>query len=130
MSKEAGYTKDWLHDGAVLRLVVHKSDEQTLSALAADMQYEYQRWPADIFLRVILDMRAEGLEKFGYGLRHTRVLGTLRPDLKGRIAAIVSSKIAAQMLESTLRGIPGHRESQVFTTEEAALAWLLEENGE
>jgi hypothetical protein len=89
---------------------------------------EFNRWPNDKSWRLLLDIRLRGSIVSAYALRRSREIARLRPELPGRLAVLVASRLAADIITIAIRGANNsYRSRSVFVSESLALHWLTEE---
>lgn len=123
-----GYDKGWLADGRVLCFRFRDLKPATVDGWARDLTAELTGWPDGQPWRLLLDIRLEGNTVNTYALRHARAIASLRPDLPGRLALLVASRLAADVVAIALRAASNrYRRRQVFVNETLALRWLLED---
>lgn len=122
------YVKEWLADQNVLCYRFNDLNTATVDDWANDLTVELTTWPAGKPWRLILDIRLRGNVVNTYALRRAREISRLRPDLPGRLALLVSSKLAANVISMAIRTANNNfRKRQVFVSEVLAVHWLLEE---
>jgi len=123
-----GYTKEWLSEGQILCYRFLDVSHETVDAWSVDLTGELARWPADTKLRLIYDVRRRGVST--YALNTARRHSNLRPDVSGRTAILVNigNRLVTQLIGVTIRGLSNrYRQRSVFSDEESAVAWLLEQ---
>jgi hypothetical protein len=127
MDETPRYTKTWLADGQVLVYRFENTTTRTVDAWAADLIQEFESWPPDRPWRLMLDIRLRGNVVSPYALRRAREIARLRPELPGRLAILIGSRLAAQIISIALRGAPNlYRQRSFFVSEPMAVAWLME----
>jgi hypothetical protein len=123
----SGYNKEWLADGDVLCYRLVELTMATVDEWAQELTKEFNDWPADRAWRLLLDIRMGGNIVNTYALRRARVISNLRPELPGRLALLVGSKLAGDVITMALRATPNlYRKRQVFLNEAVAIRWLME----
>ena len=129
MDDSPRYTKTWLADGRILCYRLEDTTTLTVDAWATDLTQELEAWPLDRPWRLLLDIRLNGNIVSTYALRRAREIARLRADLPGRLAILIGSRLAAQIISIALRGAPNSfRQRSFFASEALAVAWLLENN--
>jgi hypothetical protein len=122
------YTKEWLADKRILCYRFNDLRPATVDTWATDLTLELENWPSNQTWRLILDIRLRGSIVSAYALRRSREIAVLRPDLNGRLAILVASKLAADIISMAIRTANNrYRQRSVFVNEALAIHWLLEE---
>jgi hypothetical protein len=130
MDNSPHYTKTWLADGRILCYRLENTTIATVDAWARDLTQEMDSWPPGRPWRLMLDIRLGGNVVSTYALRRARDIARLRPELPGRLAILIGSRLAAQVIAMALRGAPNvYRRRSFFVSEAMAVAWLLEQEG-
>lgn len=121
----------WLHDGQVLHL---RLNTETVSRDTVDHWVEVirelmQHWNYEQEYLSVQDLSKAGYSR--YAIERLSALNReVPPEMYGRIAIIVAKSPLGHMIRlaarTTQRFIRGRLESQVFTDEAQALAWLAE----
>ncbi len=128
MNNAPHYTKTRLADGRILCYRLEDTTTRTVDAWAADLTHELESWPSDRPWRLLLDIRMKGSVVSPYALRRAREIARLRPELAGRLAILIGSSLAAQIISIALRRAPNsYRKRACFANEVMATAWLLED---
>ncbi len=97
----------------------------TVDAWAQSIKVEYGKWEHDC-LRTMLDLRPAGGLIMPYAINAARPLAALRPELIGRLAIIVHSRLSAQIMSTAIRAnLNTRRRRLIFADELTAIAWLL-----
>lgn len=123
------YTKETLADGRVLCYRFADTTPATIDAWADDLIHELEIWPNDRPWRLILDIRLNGSVVSAYALRRARAIAGMRSELPGRLAILIGSRLAAQVISMALRVAPNsYRRRACFVNESLAVAWLLEQD--
>jgi len=125
--RTARFTKAWLADRRILCYRFEDTAPLTINAWADDLIHELELWPADKPWRLLLDIRLNGAIVSAYGLGRARDIARIRPELRGRLAILIGSRLASQIISIALRGVPNrYRQRDCFVNEAMAVAWLLE----
>jgi hypothetical protein len=128
MDNSPRYTKTWLADGRILCYRLENTTIATIDAWAGDLSQELDAWLPGRPWRLMLDIRLGGNVVSTYALRRARDIAHLRPELHGRLAILIGSRLAAQIISMALRGAPNvYRRRAFFVSEAMAVAWLLEQ---
>jgi|FLYN01.1.fsa_nt_gi hypothetical protein len=129
MDTSPRYTKTWLADGRILCYRFEDTTTATIDAWASDLIQEIEAWTTDRPWRLLLDIRLHGNIVSTYALRRAREIAHRRPELPGRLAILIGSRLAAQIISIALRGAPNtFRRRSFFVSEALAIAWLLEQD--
>jgi len=124
----SGYVKEWLAENQVLCYRLYDLTIQTVDAWSADLSGEFSTWPSEKSWRLMLDIRLRGSIVSTYALRRAREIARLRPELAGRLAVLVASRLAADIITIAIRATNNsYRRRAVFVNETLALHWLLED---
>lgn len=122
------YEKEWLADGRVLCYRLYDLTMATIDHWSDDLVDVINAWPEDKAWRLLIDVRLQGGLVNTYGLRRAREIARMRPELSGRLGVVVSSKLAARVIAMAIRATSNsYRLRQVFSSETAAVRWLLED---
>lgn len=123
----SGYTKEWLMNGRVLACRFQRTDRATADAWYADMRDMFLAWNEDRPLHLLIDLSQPGTMS-AQGMMRARQLSHVRPDLVGRTAILVGRSLATQVMKALIRsGLgEGARQRLMFSSEQSAVAWLLE----
>lgn len=122
------YIKEWLSEDRILVYRFSNLSPNTIDQWASDITRELTNWPSDKTWRLILDIRLHGNVVNTYALRRAREIANLRPDLPGRLAIMVASKLASDVISMALRAVNNvYRRRLVFVNEALAIHWLLDE---
>jgi len=125
------FVKEWLADECVLCYRFSDLNQTTVDEWAADLTIELEAWSHLKTWRLILDIRLHGNVVNGYALRRARDIAHLRPDIRGRLAVLVTSRLAANVASMAISAMNNDfRKRQVFISEALALHWLLDEKGQ
>jgi hypothetical protein len=63
-----------------------------------------------------------------YALRRAGEIARMRPELPGRLAVLIGSKLAADIVSMAIRAANNqYRQRQIFVSEALAIHWLLDE---
>lgn len=127
MANETGFTRLLMAEGRVVCYRIRSVDRETVDAWAVDLHKTLTNWQGDTW-RLLLDIRLEqGRVPSTYALARSRELAQLRPDLRGRLAVVIGSRLAAQIISFSIHAFDNdYRQRQVFASEASALSWLLE----
>ena len=121
------YVKEWLADEAILCYRFQDLNTATIDHWAHDLTAELTAWPMEKTWRLLLDIRLHGSIVNTYALGRSREIARLRPDLTGRLAVLVSSKLASDIISIAIRATNNsYRKRSVFVSEAVALHWLLD----
>lgn len=122
------YTKEWLLEKRVLCYRFEDMTMHTVDQWATDLSGELNNWPSNRPWRLILDIRLHGNIVNTYALRRAREISRLRPELPGRLAVLVASRLAADIITIAIRAANNsYRKRAVFVNEPLALHWLVDE---
>ncbi|MBL8165153.1 MAG: hypothetical protein JNJ61_24440 [Anaerolineae bacterium] len=128
VAESTGYDKEWLAEKRVLSYRFHDLSPTIIDRWADDLAAELNAWPNGKTWRLMLDIRLHGGFISPYSLRRAREIASLRPDVPGRLAVLVSSKLAADIITMTIRATNNtFRKRSVFNNEPIALRWLLDD---
>jgi hypothetical protein len=120
------YSKEWLSDGQVLCYRFQNLTITTVDNWSADLITELTEWPSDRSWRLLLDIRLRGSIVSTYALRRSREIARMRPELPGRLAVLVSSRLAADIITIAIRTTNNaYRRRAVFVSEPLAVHWLV-----
>jgi hypothetical protein len=123
------YEKEWLSDRRVLCYRFRDMSPHTIDAWSNDLSAELTTWPDDRPWRLLLDIRLRGSIVSSYALRRSREIARLRPELNGRLAVLVASKLAADIISMAIRVTNNtYRQRRVFVSETPAVYWLTHED--
>jgi hypothetical protein len=123
------YVKEWLADERVLCYRLHDLTMTTVDSWSADLINELNSWPDDKTWCLLLDIRLRGSIVSTYALRRSREISALRPELPGRLAVLVASRLAADIITIAIRTTNNtYRRRAVFVSEPLALHWLVKEH--
>lgn len=121
------YTKEWLADDRILCYRFMDLTPATLDHWAADLTEAFLNWPEVRPWRLMLDVRLGGGLVNAYALRHARKIAHMRPELPGRLAILVGSKLASDIISMAIRTTNNiYRQRRIFSNEAAAVNWLIE----
>lgn len=122
------YEKEWLADRRVVCYRFHDMSPRTIDVWSNDLSAELLEWPDDRPWRLLLDIRLRGSIVSSYALRRSREIARLRPELPGRLAVLVASKLAADIISMAIRVTNNtYRQRKVFVSETPAVYWLTHE---
>lgn len=122
------YAKEWLAEERILVYRFSDLSPDTIDEWVSDITHELLGWPSDKMWRLILDIRLHGNVVNTYALRRARDIANLRPDLPGRLAILVASKLASDVISMALRAVNNsYRKRLVFVNEALAVRWLLDD---
>ncbi len=120
--------KVWLADDHILCYRFADLTTTTVDEWAADLTKELEAWSSLKPWRLILDIRLRGNVVNTYALRRAREIARLRPDIRGRLAVLVTSRLAANVISMAISTANNdYRKRQVFISETLAVHWLLDE---
>ncbi|MEZ4667143.1 MAG: hypothetical protein R3E39_04360 [Anaerolineae bacterium] len=124
------YDKEWLAGERVLCYRLHDLTTSTIDHWATDLSSTINEWPETEIWRLLIDIRLGGGLVNTYGLRRAREIAHLRPELPGKLAVLVGSKLAASVISMAIRATNNnYRQRQVFSNETVALRWLVGDTG-
>lgn len=124
------YEKEWLASDAILCYRFSDLSPATVDEWSEDITLELAEWPPGKIWRLILDIRMHGNLVNTYALRHAREIARQRPELSGRLAIIVASRLAADVISMAIRTANNqYRKRLVFVNEALAIHWLMDEKG-
>lgn len=125
-ASQYNYSKEWLADSRILCYRVHDTAPRTIDGWASDLEAEFSGWPVDRPWRLMLSLVGSGTIINPYALTRARKIAAMRPDIGGRLALVVSSRLAAQVVNVALRNtVAVRRQRLVFSDEARAVRWLL-----
>lgn len=128
VGESTGYEKQWLAGNQVLSYKFYDLSPSIIDRWADDLSAELNAWPSGKTWRLMLDIRLHSGLISPYSLRRAREIASLRPDVPGRLAVLVSSKLAADIITMTIRATNNtYRKRSVFNNEMIALRWLLDD---
>jgi hypothetical protein len=128
VAESTGYDKHWLAENRILAYRFYDLSPAIIDRWAEDLTAELSFWQSNKTWRLMLDIRLHGGFISPYSLRRAREIAALRPDVPGRLAVIVSSKLAADIISMTIRATNNtYRKRSVFSNEAIALRWLLDD---
>lgn len=127
MTDTGGYSKEWLAGGRVLTYRFTRADREAGDQWFHEVRAIFLEWNAERPLHLLLDLQNHMGIISAQALMRARQLSHVRPDLPGRTALVVGRGMGVNMISSLLRsGIAGGaRQRMMFSSEEAALEWLL-----
>jgi len=122
---KAGFEIERLADGKILAYRFSDIYRTTVDAWVESIKVEYAAWQGEQ-LRTMLDLRRTGGVVSIYAINAARPLAALRPELRGRLAIMVQSRIAAQIIGAAIRtNYNPTRRRMLFSDERMAVDWLL-----
>lgn len=126
ISECAGFKKDWIENGQILRYCFANGERRTVDLWADDVAAELSARTSLEPLRLLLDLTSENLYISAYAVRRASKVARLRDDVSGKTALVVSNKMSAQIIALAIRAVSApHRQRLVFACEAGAVAWLL-----
>lgn len=121
------YQREWLSNNQVLCYRFLDLNKATIDHWADNLIFEFTGWPIEKPWRLLLDIRLRGGIVNTYALRRAREIARLRPDLPGRLAVLVGSKLAADVISIAIRATNNsYRQRQIFVNEGTAVHWLTD----
>jgi hypothetical protein len=103
------------------------TDKVTVDAWFDDLAHEIACWSDDKTWRLVLDITLQGNIPSAYAIARSRTLADLRPELPGKLAVLIGSRLGARIASFALRTLSNeYRQRQVFASQASAVAWLLE----
>jgi len=128
MQVKIGFTIERLQDGHLLVYRFSDIFRPTVDAWVQSIHTEYAAWNHPM-LRTLLDLRAAGGVISPYAVNNARPLAQLRPDLHGRLAIVISNRVAAQIISAAIRAnLNTHRRRLLFADDQSAITWLLRDD--
>ncbi|MBZ0280064.1 MAG: hypothetical protein K8L97_04940 [Anaerolineae bacterium] len=122
------YVKEWLSGDRILVYRFSDLSPNTIDEWVVDITHELTGWSSEKTWRLMLDIRLHGNVVNTYALRRARDIASLRPDVPGRLAIMVASKLASDIISMALRAANNtYRKRLVFVNEALAIHWLLDE---
>ncbi|MBZ0277480.1 MAG: hypothetical protein K8I60_15145 [Anaerolineae bacterium] len=120
------YSKEWLQNNAILCYRFKDLSPATVDAWGNDLSAELNNWSAEKPWRLLLDIRMKGNIVSPYALRRSYTISRLRPELPGRLAILISSRLAAEIISAAMRAAGNnYRQRQAFVVQAVAVSWLL-----
>ncbi len=124
---ELQYRKEWLQEDRILCYRFFAMNNVTIDHWFKDLQAEFGEWPLERPWRLLLDIRLGGGLINTYSLRRSREIARMRPELTGRLAVLVASKLSHDIIAMAIRATSNaYRKRAVFMHEAQAIQWLLE----
>lgn len=121
------YSKEWLHNGKILCYRFENLTPVTVNTWGDDLSDALLSWPDDKPWRLLLDIRMGGNLPSTYALRRSYAISKLRPELPGRLALLIGSRLAAEIMSAGMRAAGNsYRQRRVFVVQAVAISWLLE----
>lgn len=121
------YNREWLAGAQILCYRFLDLNKLTVDHWADNLIFEFTAWPVDKPWRLLLDIRLRGGIINTYALRRAREIARLRPELPGRLAVLVGSKLASDVISIAIRATNNsYRQRQIFVHEAAAVHWLTD----
>jgi hypothetical protein len=121
------YSREWLHTDRILCYRFQDLTPVTIDVWGDDLSNALLTWPAEKPWRLLLDIRAQGGLPNTYALRRAYAISSLRPELPGRLALLISSRLAAEIMSAGMRASGNtYRLRRVFVVQAVAVSWLLQ----
>lgn len=122
---------EWLEDHRIAVLYANSIKREVVDAWADKMQEIMLAWPPNKVLLTLHDYsEIENFVTTPHLRRRARENVMLRPDLDARTAVVLPDSFVIRMTAVFLRALPQpkktSRQRRIFTSYDAALAWLKE----
>lgn len=126
--REETYRVEWLADGKILCVRFFSTGSETAEAWGAEGQKLLSEWAPDKPLLMMFDMRHARNLMSAEAISTTQGLAQINKGRSGKAAILMHETAPSQNLRATATyKIPDNYVRQMFTDEDAAVAWLLEE---
>jgi len=116
-----------LHRELIMKFVVRDVTRSSIDGWYNFLTKRIEEWAREQPYLVLYDLRDPRVSMTPYLRERAAVLNTIRPDVRGRIAILISRSPTAYLMMAFAR-LRSHasREARIFFTEETALEWLEE----
>ncbi len=122
------YLQEWVSNDRILVCRFPNTAAETVDEWYEEMQTIYTNFPDDQPVCLMLDLRRAGGIPSPRALFRARSVAQLRPNLPGRTAILIESRMARSVFSQLLEGTTTDsidREREIFTNENEAVTWLL-----
>ncbi len=122
----AGVSREWLFDKKVAVYTVLNASRESVDTWAETCKTDINNWPANQPVLLMHDLSAKGIALTPYARERSQAIAATRPESRGRIAVVLSSSLAASLIQLFLRTEKRTpRIHRAFSSREKGLAWLL-----
>lgn len=127
MDVKAGYSIERIADGKILTCRFADVFRPTIDSWSEHLRRELEGWEYPV-LRTLLDLRSSRIVST-YALGKARALGQLRPELPGKLAILIRSRVTAQLITAAIRAnLTPTRRRFLSADEPEAIKWLLDDS--
>jgi hypothetical protein len=119
-------------DNGIHKLTLLKSNRAGVDALIVELGKAYDSHPAGETIRIIIDLRPDGMPPMAYAVPKVQGFFKSRVDLpKIRSAYLVRQSVMVSIMMTFLSTLRLSADRRVFDgdKDEEAIAWLLEDKG-
>ncbi len=119
-------SRQWLMNNRVVVFSVTDAKRESVDKWAEACKTAIANWPPDQPVLLMHDLSARGLALTPYARERAQDIAKTRPEARGRVAVILSSSLAATLIQLFLRSErETPRTHRAFASREKGLAWLL-----
>jgi hypothetical protein len=121
------FAREWIANGRILSYRFKHLTREAADTWFDDLQAWQPLWTDNRPLLLLYDLRASNTMLSAQALTRARQSADLLLDHPGRTAILMGSNLIAQLISGVIRSSPqGHRERSLFSSEDSALEWLLQ----
>lgn len=124
-----GLSRESLRNGCILVLHFTASSRTVVDAWYQTMRDTYENCQPDQPFLCLQDMTHPNIEITSYARVRSVEMAKLNPEIKGRIAVVMSKSLATHLMRGFLNLLNSNsdsRERRIFLSHDEALAWLAE----
>ena len=121
------FTKEWLADGKVACYRFLSTGSEAADKWFTEIVDLFTKWDRSKPLLLLIDLSAPDNALSPEALRAARQASQEQPNVPGKTALVIDGSESSHNVRALVEHVlAGSRERQIFTEEDAAVAWLLE----